>query len=155
MSQVEATQRPSPLNPGPQWLRASELRLGAPLGPMSPSLPRGSCTGSPASSLRPISCAGGSGRGSSPTLLGPGSGPAIGRGRSPVAGLPSSKLPNKAPWSLLARWPALLDVVPEQGTSRCHPPPRQGTRGVVPAGPPFCQSPYFGARAALPALKAA
>lgn len=120
---------------------------------MSPGLPHGSCTGSPASSLCLIPCAGGSGHGSSPTSLGPGSVTAIGRGRSLVAGFPSSKLANKTPWCLLARWPALLDAVPEQGTSQCHPPRRQGTRGVVRAGPPFCQSPYFGARAALPALR--
>ena len=35
MGRVESMRRPSPLNPGPQWLRVSELRVGAPLGPMS------------------------------------------------------------------------------------------------------------------------
>lgn len=35
MSQVEATRGPSPLNPRPQWLCVSELRVGAPLGSMS------------------------------------------------------------------------------------------------------------------------
>lgn len=120
---------------------------------MSPGLPHGSCRGSPASSLCLIPCARGSGHGSSPTSLGPGSSMAIGRARSLVAGFPSSKPANKTPWFLLARWPALLDAVPEQGPSQCHPPRRQGTRGVVRAGPPFCQSPYFGARAALPALR--